>query len=147
MGLFEVLEVWRVWCWFKASTRLEAQGLGGFYKAVQFEFTLVSLWGYFGVTLGWECFWDQFGIALGSFWDHLITFDTDLAHSMQNDLTKNPPRPCASRRVDALKQHQTLQTSKTSNKPTRGRVYPPPTPSRTVRLKWLFVRLTYSKPP
>ena len=27
----EVLEVWRVCCWFKASTRLEAQGLGGFY--------------------------------------------------------------------------------------------------------------------
>ena len=23
-------EVWRVWCWFEASTRLEAQGLGGF---------------------------------------------------------------------------------------------------------------------
>ena len=22
--------VWRVWCWFKASTRLEARGLGGF---------------------------------------------------------------------------------------------------------------------
>ena len=27
VGLFEVLEVW---CWFKASTRLEARGLGGF---------------------------------------------------------------------------------------------------------------------
>ena len=23
-------EVWRVWCWFEASTRLEARGLGGF---------------------------------------------------------------------------------------------------------------------
>ena len=22
-------EVWRVWCWFEASTRLEARGLGG----------------------------------------------------------------------------------------------------------------------
>ena len=25
-------EVWRVWCWFEASTRLEAQGLGGFLQ-------------------------------------------------------------------------------------------------------------------
>ena len=23
-------EVWRVWCWFGGSTRLEARGLGGF---------------------------------------------------------------------------------------------------------------------
>ena len=45
----------------------------------------------------------------------------------------NPPRPCASRRVDALTEQQTLQTLKTSNKPTRGRVYPPPTPSLPVR--------------
>ena len=29
MGLFEVLEVWRVCCLVGASTRLEAQGLGG----------------------------------------------------------------------------------------------------------------------
>ena len=49
----------------------------------------------------------------------------------------NPPRPCASRHVEALNQHQTLQTSKTSNKPTRGRVYPPPSPSQTVRLAQL----------
>ena len=27
--VLEVLEVWRVWCWFKASTCLEASGLGG----------------------------------------------------------------------------------------------------------------------
>ena len=53
------------------------------------------------------------------------------------ELQRNPPRPCASRRVDASNQHQTLQTSKTSNKPTRGRVYPPPTPSQTVRLAQL----------
>ena len=45
----------------------------------------------------------------------------------------NPPRPCASRRVDALTKQQTLQTSKTSNKPTRGRVHPPPAPSLPVR--------------
>ena len=35
------------------------------------------------------------------------------------------PRPCASRHVEALTEQQTVQTSKTSNKPTRGR--PPPT--------------------
>ena len=46
----------------------------------------------------------------------------------------HPPRPCASRRVDAPTKQQTLQTSKTSNKPTRGKVYPPPTPSLPVRL-------------
>ena len=41
----------------------------------------------------------------------------------------NPPRPCASRRVEAPTKQQTLQTLKPLNKPTRGRVYPPPTPS------------------
>ncbi len=28
--VLEVWEVWRVWCWLKASTGLEARGLGGF---------------------------------------------------------------------------------------------------------------------
>ena len=32
VGLFELMEVWRVSCWFKASTRLEARGLGGFWS-------------------------------------------------------------------------------------------------------------------
>ncbi len=41
----------------------------------------------------------------------------------------DPPRPCASRRVEAPTKQQTLQTLKPLNKPTRGRVYPPPTPS------------------
>ena len=46
----------------------------------------------------------------------------------------NPSTLLASRRVDFPNQATTLQTSKTSNKPTRGRVYPPPTPSLPVRL-------------
>ena len=57
----------------------------------------------------------------------------------------NPPRPCASRRVEALNQHQTLQTSKTSSKPTKGRVYPPPTPSQTVRLARSQFSLTVAR--
>ena len=49
--------------------------------------------------------------------------------------TSSPPRPLASRRVDALTQPPTLQTSQNLQKQSpRGRVYPPPTPSRTVRL-------------
>ena len=34
MGLFEVLEVWRVCCSVSASTRLEAQGLGGLKQLI-----------------------------------------------------------------------------------------------------------------
>ena len=30
VGLFEGFRVWRVWCWLKASTRLESRGPGGF---------------------------------------------------------------------------------------------------------------------
>ena len=53
----------------------------------------------------------------------------------------------ASKRVDAVTKFQTLQTSKTSNKPTRGRVYPPPTPSQTVRLARLEAVLATPPPP
>ena len=67
------------------------------------------------------------------------THRNQFSHSRKLVLTflpsnQNPPRPCASRRVDASNPHQILQTSPTSKKPTRGRVYPPPTPSQTVRL-------------
>ena len=33
--VWRFLEVWRVWCWFEASTRLEAQGLGGFLETLR----------------------------------------------------------------------------------------------------------------
>ena len=41
-----------------------------------------------------------------------------------------------SRRVGAPNRQPTLQTSQTSNKPTKGRVYPPPSPSLPPRLAW-----------
>ena len=55
----------------------------------------------------------------------------------------NPPRPLASWRVDFSTRQQTLQTSKSSNKPTRGRVYPPPSPSQTDRAGCFFALLDY----
>ena len=55
----------------------------------------------------------------------------------------NPPRPLASRCVEALTQHPNLQDLKQAHK---GEVYPPPSPSQTVRLARSFVRLASSGP-
>ena len=49
----------------------------------------------------------------------------------------NPPRPLASRRVDAPTSQQTLQTSQTSKQAPRGRVYPP---ARSGPLPWSRLR-------
>ena len=49
----------------------------------------------------------------------------------------NPPRPLASRRVDALTKFQTLQTLKPLNKPTRG----------TARSRLTVRRLGVLRPP
>ena len=54
------------------------------------------------------------------------------------EVKAKPPRPCASRRVDALTEQQTLQTLKTSNKPTRGRPLALPTPKWACLRFWSF---------
>ena len=41
---------------------------------------------------------------------------------------RNPPRPCASRRVEALNQHQTLQTSQNLKQAHKGEGLPSPFP-------------------
>ena len=58
-----------------------------------------------------------------------------------NFLKSSPPRPLASRHVDALTQHPNLEDLKQAHK---GEVYPPPSPSLPVRLAGLQPGLDYS---
>ena len=54
----------------------------------------------------------------------------------------NPPRPCASKRVEAVTKFQTLQTLKPPNKP-QGEGFPSPYPLPPPFLGYLFVLSEY----
>ena len=72
----------------------------------------------------------------------LLWHDSDRGHSVsplrvrysgdkpRSPKYQNPPRPLASRRVEAVTNHPNLQDLKQAHK---GEVYPPPSPSQTVR--------------
>ena len=75
------------------------------------------------------------------------TAETKVGNQMNTQLKDNPPRPCASKRVDVAPSNKPSKPPKPLNKPTRGRVYPPPTPSQTAFPSWLLGRLALSGLP
>ena len=64
----------------------------------------------------------------------------------KKNVFRNPPVPLASRRVEFTTNNKASKPPKPPKQASRGRVYPPPTPSRTVRLAGFVAQLAYSGP-